>query len=254
VERLPEAASHLSARPGVQAQPSAGARVEVGECRLDDDRDICLSEAGGLLDAGERERAGAFLFARDRERFVRAHGYLRRMLGAFLRLPPAEVPIVAPKDEKPFVDGRRVDFSLSHSGGLAVLAVTEAGDVGLDVELLDWSQRFADDLEGLARSCMAVREQAALAAVDGAERVRRFMAYWTAKEARMKLTGEGLALEPQEIELQLRKGEPVGYRRPHPPQADLHFLRLRHPDAVCCLALRRQRGIFTRPGRAELIN
>lgn len=229
---------------------SRSAAIGVGECRLDDARDIGLDEAWSLLDADERRRAAAFIFQRDRDRFVRAHGYLRRRLGAFLDLPPQDVPIVAPKNEKPFVEGRRVDFSLSHSGDHAVVAVTDAGDIGIDLELVDRSQRFADDLEGLAHSCLTPCEQDALAAAPGRRRVRRFMAYWTAKEARMKLTGQGLALDPQEIELALWDGAPVAYRRPGAPDADLRFLQLSRPDAVCCLTVRREPGTFTRPAGA----
>lgn len=238
-------------RRGVEAFRGAGfghgGRIEVGECSLDDGQDIDLGEAWAVLDPDERERAAAFIFARDRDRFVRAHGYLRRRLGAFLDLPPSAVPIVAPKDEKPFVEGRHVDFSLSHSGAHAVLAVSDAGDIGIDLELLDWSQRFADDLGVLAQSCLTAREQDALAEAEGPARVRRFMAYWTAKEARMKLTGQGLALEPQEIELELHDGAPAAYLRPCAPDADLRFLSLSHPDAICCLTIRREPGIFTRP-------
>jgi phosphopantetheine--protein transferase-like protein len=222
-------------------------RIDIGECDLDAATDAELGEAYALLDAEERSRAAAFVFAIDRNRFVRAHGYLRRRLGAFLGLAPQAVPIVAPKDGKPFVDGHDVDFNLSHSGALAVLAMTDDHQIGIDVELLDWSQRFAEDLDGLAQTCMTTVERQALAAAPGPQRIRRFFAYWTAKEARMKLTGEGFKLDPLEIALELREGEPVAYRRPAAPQADLRFIPLADPNAICCLAVRRDQA--EPPGR-----
>lgn len=217
---------------------SQGSRIDIGECDLDDATAADLNASYALLDEAERSRAAAFVFDLDRNRFVQAHGYLRRRLGAFLGLAPERVPIVAPKDEKPFVDGRRVDFNLSHSGPLAVLAITDDQQVGIDVELLDGSQRFAEDLEGLAQSTLTAQEREALDAAPGPARIQRFFAYWTAKEARMKLTGEGFKLDPLEIALELRGGDPVGYLRPLAPVADLRFIPLAYPAAVCCLAVR----------------
>ena len=104
-------------------------------------------------------------------------------------------------------------------------------------ELLDRS--LGDQLDGLSRMCMTVDEQDALAASPPDERIARFLSYWTAKEARMKLMGEGMSLEPQTISLELADGRPVGYLRPLAPEAELRFVPLAHPDAVCCLAVRR---------------
>lgn len=213
-------------------------RVEFGECDLDDATAGDLGASYALLDTAERSRAAAFVFDLDRNRFVQAHGYLRRRLGVFLGLAPERVPIVAPKDDKPFVEGRPIDFNLSHSGPLAVLAIADDQQVGVDVELLDWSQRFAEDLEGLAQSTLTAQEREALDASPGAARIRRFFAFWTAKEARMKLTGEGFRLDPLEIALELRGGDPIGYLRPLAPVADLRFIPLAYPGATCCLAVR----------------
>lgn len=218
---------------------AAIADVEIGECRLDTDADIVLADAQACLDAPEAARAARFIFPRDRDRFVRAHGYVRRRLGAFLRMPAAEVPIVGGEGEKPFVDGRPVSFSLSHSGSTAVLAVAAGGDLGVDVETLDRSESLAADLEGLCDFCLTATERAAVFATSRDQRIRRFLSYWTAKEARMKLLGEGMALAPHTISLALADGAPVGYLRPRAPKADLRFVRLSRPDAICCLAVRR---------------
>src|SRR5687768_11242789 len=44
-----------------------------------------------LLSADEKERAARFHFALHRRRYIAAHGCLRRILGAYLRLDPREV-------------------------------------------------------------------------------------------------------------------------------------------------------------------
>ena len=71
---------------------------------------------------------------------------------------------------------------------------------------------------------------------DGAH--RRFLEFWCAKEARMKLTGEGFGLDPQEIVLALEGGRPVGVTQPEGPDCRLVMVdmtgRCAH-DAVCAL-------------------
>ena len=216
-----------------------GLRIDIGECCLDTDADIALAAAYADLSSEERERAASFVFDRDRHRYVRAHGYLRRRLGAFAQLLPKDVPLATHDGGKPFVDGHDVSFNLSHSGARAVVAITRGSEVGIDLETIERFDRIEDELEGLARSCLTGEEQVALAALPRQRRVRRFLAYWTAKEARMKVTGEGMALEPRAISLKLSRGLPVGYRRPSGPRTSLRFIPLSDPDTVCCLAVRR---------------
>jgi 4'-phosphopantetheinyl transferase len=214
-----------------------GTQVDIAECCLDTDADIALSDAYADLDEGERARAASFVFPRDRDRFIRAHGHLRRRLGAFLGMEAKAVPIVGAEGEKPFLAGGGARFSLSHSGSRAVVAITANREVGIDLETLDRSDAFFAELDGLARACMTGEEQGALARLPRRRRVRRFLSYWTAKEARMKLTGEGLTLEPHTIALKLSGGRPVGYLRPRGPRAALRFVPLSAPNTICCLAL-----------------
>lgn len=219
-------------------------RVDLAECRLDSDADVTLEHAYTLLDETERGRAAAFRFRADRERFVRAHGFLRQTLGARLGLNPAAVVVVGGEGEKPsLADGRGVDFSLSHSRDHAVLAISTGAKVGVDLELPDAA--LSGELESLARFCLLDEERTALADLVEGERVPRFLSYWTAKEARMKLTGQGASLEPMAIALSLRSGRAVGYRRPGAPSAILRFLPLMRRDAVCCLALSSDRRAGT---------
>lgn len=214
-----------------------GIRVAIGECCLDTETDIALEDARAQLNDEERARAASFVFARDRDRYVRAHGYLRQRLGAFLGVAPREVPIMVGDDGKPVLEDRRAHFNLSHSGSRAVVAVAEEGEVGIDLEVLDGRDGLADQLDDLARSVLTPDERRALADIPQARRVRRFLSYWTAKEARMKLTGEGMRLEPRAIALHLLGGRPIGYRRPRTPPARLRFIPLSSPDLICCLAV-----------------
>ncbi len=224
---------------GPSRLPIRAADIGVAQCRLGDDRDITLSAAWALLSADEITRAHRFHFDRDRTRYVRGRGFLRQMLGQVCGQNPASLIFGTGARGKPFLAGSNLGsdlaFNLSHSRDLAVLAISQTGPLGIDVEFIDRSA----DLAGLTQSCMTPAEAAVLAALPATERPARFFAFWTAKEARMKLTGEGMSLAPQQIALDLRDGVPVGYLHPGTPDVQAVFLDLGHPLAQCCLALAR---------------
>jgi 4'-phosphopantetheinyl transferase len=212
--------------------------VILSVCRLDDDADIARQTALGCLSPAERARAEGFCRDRDRDRFVRARGHMRRELARATGLDPAAIDLEEARGRKPRMrlrSGRACPhFNLSHSGGLAVLAVSWTGPVGIDVELLDRSL----DPAQIAASVLAPREREVLSAAGPAGALRLFLAMWTAKEARMKLTGEGMALDPRGIALTLDGEWPTGYLAPAGPAIRLCYPDIHRPDAVCALASR----------------
>ncbi len=225
---------------GVHTNPHAAravdgsmANIGLAQCHLDDDRDIALTKAWQLLSGDETARAQRFHFDRDRNRYARGRGFLRSMLGQVCGQDPAGLIFGTGAQGKPFLQNSDLAFNLSHSRDLAVLAISRSGPLGLDLEFID----RAADIAGLARTCLTPGETDVLAALPEAQRRARFFAFWTAKEARMKLTGEGLSLPPQQITLDLQDGFPVGYLEPKTPAAQAIFLDLGHPAALCCLAL-----------------
>ncbi len=91
---------------------------------------------------------------------------------------------------KPYIDG--LFYNLSHSGSLAVIAVSD-GEVGVDVERI----RTVDDLL-IRRVCTDAEYRYLSSAADMPE---AFFRFWTAKESVMKLYGCGLAMHPKSIEV-----------------------------------------------------
>jgi 4'-phosphopantetheinyl transferase len=219
------------------------AGIGVAQCHLDDDRDIGLAEAWLLLSADEITRARRFHFDRDRDRYARGRGFSRSLLGQVCGQHPAALIFRTGPQGKPFLQDHALHFNLSHSRDLAVLAVSGAGPLGLDVEFIDRQV----DIAGLAQTCLTPREAAVLDTLPEADRAARFFAFWTAKEARMKLTGEGMLLPPRQISLDLHEGSPIGYLYPKTPGAQAILLDLGKTGPLCCLALAQgPRPIITR--------
>ncbi|WP_086824680.1 4'-phosphopantetheinyl transferase superfamily protein [Allokutzneria sp. NRRL B-24872] len=80
------------------------------------------------------------------------------------------------------------DFNLSHSGEIAVLAVSWERRVGVDVE----RHRELDHL-GMAARVLLPQEHARIAALPQRDQAAEFFRYWTVKEAYVKVTGQGLS-------------------------------------------------------------
>ncbi len=140
------------------------------------------------LSAEERRRAGDYLSPSARAHFVTVRCALRVLLARHLRVAPAQVPLTAGPHGKPAVAGGagRLTFSVTHTDGLALLAVTRGRAVGVDAERV----RPHADLRAVADRFFTPRERAALAAWPDAQ---AFYRVWTRREAALKATGAGLA-------------------------------------------------------------
>ena len=150
-----------------------------------------------LLDEHERARAARFAFERDRQRYVAAHVALRQVLGQRIGRPPASLRFETGAFGKPRLRGEpRCAFSLSHSGDQALIALSDDGEIGVDLEQL----RPLPDLDALARQCLAPREHFHFDATPLAERELAFLRAWTRKEACLKALGTGLQVEPASFE------------------------------------------------------
>lgn len=86
---------------------------------------------------------------------------------------------------------RRLSFSVSHSDGIALCAVTGASAVGVDVESL---RHIGPDPMAIAAVACSPAETHELLATPPERRAARMLALWTVKEALAKATGLGAQL------------------------------------------------------------
>ena len=94
-----------------------------------------------------------------------------------------------------------VQLSLSRAGDVVVVAVSLVGPIGVDVESIGAVGRAGFDdvaFNGL--------ERVALHSVPAHARDRARAELWTAKEAVLKLSGQGLTVDPRELTVELRGG------------------------------------------------
>lgn len=108
----------------------------------------------GNLPSAERDRAEAIERPRARRRWVASRWALREVLGSYLGEEPAGIELRFGERGKPMLaeSDASLRFNLSHSGELALIAICEGREVGVDVQRLgsrpldycaDWTRREA---------------------------------------------------------------------------------------------------------------
>jgi 4'-phosphopantetheinyl transferase len=160
-----------------------------------------------LLDAGERSRAHRFVFEKGRDAFIASHGWLRTLLGRYLRADPRGIRFVLGERGKPAIPGFPLHFNLSHSDTMAACAVTRENEVGIDIERI----RPMDDIENIARRFFHAEECRKLLALPQPEHALAFFRCWTRKEAYIKAIGDGLFAPLDGFEVTLAPAEPVAF-------------------------------------------
>ena len=110
-----------------------------------------------ILSQDERERADRFHFEVDRRRAVIGRGYLRLLLGEILGLPAEKLQFDYDEFGKPGMiakQGPPLQFNLSHSGDMILIAITIGREVGVDVERI----RTDLDLDSIAARFFSANE------------------------------------------------------------------------------------------------
>ncbi|MFN2217958.1 MAG: 4'-phosphopantetheinyl transferase family protein [Anaerolineae bacterium] len=146
-----------------------------------------------LLSAGEQTRAEQLRAEDASRRFVASHGALRIILARYLGDKPERLRFLADAWGKPRLDPPArtspLRFSLSHSGELALCAVTEGRDVGVDLEQI----RAVSAWREIAARYFSPDEQSVLRALTGDRALQTFFHGWTRKEAYSKALGDGVS-------------------------------------------------------------
>jgi 4'-phosphopantetheinyl transferase len=153
----------------------------------------CLERCTGWLDDIERRRAARLVREDTRQRYVLAHGGLRAVLSRYLGVDPVAVALDRSAIGKPFLtrelrNRSAITFNLSHAHDRALIAVSKAQEVGIDLEFV----RMDIEVANLSKRFFTSSEHTAIMQATEERRATRFFRYWVAKEALLKAQGIGL--------------------------------------------------------------
>ncbi len=139
------------------------------------------------VDPEKQARLKSLRREEDRVRSICADHLARTMLAPHCALPPERIRFRRGENGKPFVQDFDVFYNVSHSGNFAACAV-HCSPVGIDIEAL---RSIRPEL--IRRVCSP--EELEFVREDS----QRFLSVWTAKEAYLKFTGEGIATDLRRI-------------------------------------------------------
>ena len=161
------------------------------------------------LTAEECARAERFRFQKDREHFIVGRGSLKAILSGYLNMAADQLRFRYARYGKPslvpIAGVEPLNFNLSHSGGLALCAVTRGRELGVDIEHM----RPKVALIKIAERFFSPRESAELRALPVECQPKAFFNCWTRKEAIIKAKGGGLSIPLSEFDVSLVDGQPA---------------------------------------------
>ncbi len=144
-----------------------------------------------LLDHSEQKKAASMISVRQRIRFVEVRAKLRWILAGYLRVDAKTLVFTQTEHGKPFLPGfPDCHFNVSHSGDYIAIAVTDFGEVGIDIEQV----KQKPDFYPLVKRCFSEVEQCYWMELPESQKCYEFYRFWTRKEAFVKATGRGIAL------------------------------------------------------------
>jgi 4'-phosphopantetheinyl transferase len=172
------------------------ASLEVPALHLQQLRE-CLAE-------DELSRANRFVFEKDRNHYIAARSQLRHILGLYLHQEPETFQFEYTSHGKPSLVGdHNLNFNLSHSGKLALYAITRRRDLGIDIE---WMRPDFSGIE-IAEHYFSKNEVAVFRRLPENLRPDAFFTCWTRKEAYIKAIGEGLSCPLDTFDVAFAPGE-----------------------------------------------
>ena len=169
----------------------------------------CLQSLQQTLSTDERTKADRFRFPKDRSQFIVSRGALRAILSRYLNISSHILRFDYNPYGKPSLivaqGGNTLRFNVSHSRGMALIAITKNRDIGVDIEginpnfsCLEIADKFFSPLENSVLQSLPEHLQATA-----------FFTCWTRKEAYIKAVGKGLSIPLNQFDVSLAPGEPA---------------------------------------------
>jgi len=164
-----------------------GVTVDIWSRRVSCAEDQCLLLAN--LNEAEKNRYSRFTNLDAQNSFLIARGFLRQLLGVYLKIRPLEVPILSLEHGKPALPPEYgLFFNITHSQDFVLFAFAKA-PVGIDVEFT--SRKV--DFEPVMRRFFSEKEREDWRRNSVPSAAEAFFRGWTRKEAFLKATGEGIS-------------------------------------------------------------
>lgn len=149
-----------------------------------------LNQYWQLLNSSEQRQAKKFIHTKHQNRFIIIHGILRKILANYLKIEPITINFTNNEFGKPSLSSHEtLNFNISHSNDVALLAFTKNHPIGIDVEFNRQNVEIAE----IATRFFTPEEANTINNLPVELQLEHFFTYWTCKEAFIKAIGKGLS-------------------------------------------------------------
>jgi len=155
-----------------------------------------MEKIANTLSREELEHGREYIQDVDRIYYYSRRLILREILARYADIEASQLRFSHGAHGKPYLDKAHnrsnLQFSLSFSRPVLLIAVTKHHPIGADIERI----KPDIDFKNIARRFYSKEENEYLQNLEAYERIREFFRIWTMKEAHLKATGVGLSKEP----------------------------------------------------------
>jgi phosphopantetheinyl transferase len=146
-----------------------------------------------VLSLDEKSRLQKSSNERVRSARLKSYSFARQVLGEHLNVEPRDLSIERTRLGQPLLRGagRKTNYSVSHSGGLIAIAISDDCEVGLDIQKIEGFNPKVFDQILSSRENLQTRDRG----------VDTFFSTWTLKEAALKCVGSGLTIPMTALEV-----------------------------------------------------
>ena len=185
------------------------------------DQDI-LQRYARMLNDEEKKQHSRFCFEKHRHQYLITRALVRTVLSSYINeVAPQQWEFKKNKYGKPFISNPLItvplQFNISHTDKLIVLAVTIGQEIGVDAEYL---LRSGDTIE-IAERYFSNKEVQQLYTLSPENQKKHFYDLWTLSESYIKACGMGLSIPLNQFSLLF----------PNPGEITISFSKERNDQA-----------------------
>ncbi len=163
-----------------------------------------ISDFEDTLSEEEKLKANNYRTKDLKNDYIFCRGFLRYIISTFTGSDSSGIVFSYNKNGKPFIEGSKIKFNLSHSKGFLVIALCLYDEIGIDVEY----KREIPDLIDISGKYFSENEFCEMKTLTSSEQRDAFFRCWTRKEAFVKALGEGLQFPLSDFSVSFLKNEP----------------------------------------------
>lgn len=151
---------------------------------------VCFDRYQQYLSDSEKLYIQQISSIKRKREYIAGHYLLRAMLHQFYPgCFTADAIVHLPRQAPYFQDASiNLQFNISHSRGLIICALSELGDVGIDIE----APKGKRNIDAIAASYYSDNEAVLIGSLDVEEKKDHFYRLWTLKESLLKANRKGI--------------------------------------------------------------